>query len=223
MPTISSLLTSHHRICGQRLESTADAVEQGNWDGASESCASLRTELARHIRLEEDVLFPAFEQASGTTDGPTAVMQTEHARIATLLDKLAASIDQRKPDDFESAYMRFNTLMREHNRKEEQILYPACDRLLHRDLDALLERTARALNQASSAYDDLVVDACWLQPPEPMEKVVAALECLKPGQRMRFLIHREPMPLYRMLQQNDYRWRTTQRDDGIYEIEIWSA
>jgi uncharacterized protein (DUF2249 family) len=113
-------------------------------------------------------------------------------------------------------------LMMDHNRKEEHILYPACDHLLRRDLDALVERSARALADAPPPVEDLVVDACWLQPPEPMEKAVAALESLTPGQRIRFLIHREPMPLYRMLQQNDYRWRTTQRADGTYEILIWS-
>lgn len=71
--------------------------------------------------------------------------------------------------------------------------------------------------------DDLVVDACWLAPPEPMEKVVAALEALQPGQRVRFLIHREPLGLYRVLEKNDYRWRTTQQADGTYEVLIWAA
>lgn len=223
MPTISSLLTHHHSICDQRLESLTEAVEHGHWDAANERFAALHAELARHIQLEEDVLFPAFERASGTTEGPTAVMRTEHTRIASLLGQLAAAIDRRDTVEYRIAQARFHTLMVDHNRKEEQILYPACDRLLQRDLDALVEQSKRALVGAPPVPDDLVVDACWLQPPEPMEKVVAALERLQPGQRVRFLIHREPMPLYRMLQQNDYRWRTAQREDGVYEIMIWAA
>lgn len=223
MPTLSSLLTQHHRLCDQRLEHTADAVVRGDWDAAATSYASLHTELTRHISLEEDVLFPAFEKASGTIEGPTAVMRAEHIGIRKLLDELAASIDRRDADDFQHAHARFGLLMVDHNRKEEQILYPACDHLLRRELDKLVAHSERVLGSVSPAPDDIVVDACWLQPPEPMEKAVAALEHLQRGQRVRFLIHREPMPLYRMLQQNEYRWRTTQREDGTYEILIWSA
>jgi len=222
MPTISSLLSRHHRICDERLEHSAEAVGRSDWEVAARCFTSFRDELARHIRLEEDVLFPAFEKASGTTEGPTAVMRAEHARIASLLDELDRDLNARDADGFQSAYARFSILMSDHNRKEEQILYPACDRLLGRDLDAIVAHSERLLCDAP-APEDVVVDACWLQPPEPMEKVVAALENLQRGQRVRFLIHREPMPLYRMLQQNDYRWRTSQREDGTYEILIWAA
>lgn len=68
---------------------------------------------------------------------------------------------------------------------------------------------------------ELIVDARGLAPPEPMEKALAALTQLERGARLRLLIHREPMPLYRILQNNGYRWRTLPQDDGTYEITIW--
>lgn len=222
MPTIWSLLSRHHRICDERLEHSAEAVGRNDWEVAANCYGSFRNELSRHIRLEEDALFPAFEKASGTTEGPTAVMRLEHARIAILLDELERDLHAHDADGFQNAYARFSLLMSDHNRKEEQILYPACDRLLGRDLDTIVAHS-ELLCDAAPPLEDVVVDACWLQPPEPMEKVVAALESLHRGQRVRFLIHREPMPLYRMLQQNDYRWRTSQREDGTYEILIWAA
>jgi hypothetical protein len=57
-------------------------------------------------------------------------------------------------------------------------------------------------------------------PPEPMEKVLTALALLRPGQRIRFLIHREPQPLYGILADMGYRHATRPLPDGCFEIVI---
>lgn len=69
--------------------------------------------------------------------------------------------------------------------------------------------------------EPLVVDARGLAHPEPMERILAALETLGPGQRVLFKIHREPYPLYRILEQNRYQWKLTKQDDGSFDILIW--
>jgi uncharacterized protein (DUF2249 family) len=66
----------------------------------------------------------------------------------------------------------------------------------------------------------VLVDARWLEPPEPMERVLAALDDLRPGQSIRFLIHREPLPLYGVLQSMGYRHKTHMLEDGCYEVQI---
>lgn len=71
------------------------------------------------------------------------------------------------------------------------------------------------------ALDDLVVDVRGLEPPEPMERVLDALTRLQRGQKLRLQIHREPFPLYRILDQNDYAWRTTRDAQGDFEVLIW--
>lgn len=67
---------------------------------------------------------------------------------------------------------------------------------------------------------EVLVDARWLPPPEPMEKVLTALDLLRPGQHVRFLIHREPLPLYGMLDDMGYRHRSQAMPDGCHEILI---
>ncbi len=69
---------------------------------------------------------------------------------------------------------------------------------------------------------EIVVDGRGLAPPEPMEKVLAALDTLQPGQWVRFLIHRQPYPLYDILRRYHYRYETTEVGDGCREILIWS-
>ncbi len=65
-----------------------------------------------------------------------------------------------------------------------------------------------------------LVDARWLEPPEPMEQVLAALDELRPGCGIRFLIHREPLPLYGVLQHMGYRHRALRLEDGCFEVII---
>lgn len=68
---------------------------------------------------------------------------------------------------------------------------------------------------------EIVVDGRGLEHPEPLERVLAALDTLQPGQRLRFLIHRQPYPLYDILRRYHYHHETTAVADGNFEILIW--
>ena len=71
---------------------------------------------------------------------------------------------------------------------------------------------------------DRVIDARWLDPPEPFERIVAALEDLPADARLRVLIHREPMPLYRLLDSSGYTHHTRfDEEHGFFEIVIGRA
>lgn len=66
-----------------------------------------------------------------------------------------------------------------------------------------------------------IVDARWLEPPEPMELTLDALNVLEPGERLRLLIHRMPHMLFPLLKDWGYDYATQADDDGTYEILIW--
>lgn len=68
---------------------------------------------------------------------------------------------------------------------------------------------------------DITLDVCGLEPPEPLERVLEALSGLQQGQRLRMLIDREPRPLYRILDNNGYLYQTTPDANYRYEILIW--
>jgi len=67
---------------------------------------------------------------------------------------------------------------------------------------------------------EVLVDGRWLEPPEPMERILLTLDTLRPGQSVRFLIHREPLPLYPILRNMGYRHTTHLMEDGCYEVLI---
>ena len=66
-----------------------------------------------------------------------------------------------------------------------------------------------------------VVDARYLEPPEPFVRTMELLDTLAPGERMLLLLFREPHPLYRVLQKNGYSHETELLADGTFEILIW--
>lgn len=71
------------------------------------------------------------------------------------------------------------------------------------------------------AKPPIELDVRDLEPPEPLEQALAALAMLKPGEQLRMLHHREPFPLYAMLNERGLSHRTTQLSDDSYEILIW--
>jgi uncharacterized protein (DUF2249 family) len=67
---------------------------------------------------------------------------------------------------------------------------------------------------------EVFLDLRGLFPPEPMERVLDALAGLLAGQQIRMLIEREPHPLYRILETNNYRYSSTEPEPGLYQIVI---
>jgi uncharacterized protein (DUF2249 family) len=58
-------------------------------------------------------------------------------------------------------------------------------------------------------------------PPEPLERVLAALTPLAPGDRLKLLIDTEPRALYPMLDRNALGHRTEPGAISGYEVTIW--
>lgn len=76
---------------------------------------------------------------------------------------------------------------------------------------------------SASDSNEVEINVCGLEPPEPLERVLEALSGLQAGQRLRVVIGREPFPLYRILDNNGYQHKTTPRADYLYEVLIWQA
>lgn len=69
----------------------------------------------------------------------------------------------------------------------------------------------------------LLIDGRDMQPPEPLEKAVAALETLPPGGELRMLLYCHPVPLFNLLRANGFVWQESSLEDGTHEIVIRHA
>ncbi|MBI2082180.1 MAG: hemerythrin domain-containing protein [Deltaproteobacteria bacterium] len=118
----------HDRLDG--LFKTFQSTKRTDFGRAKVAFVEFKFGLQRHIIWEEDILFPFFEQKTGMRDGsPTAVMRMEHREIRDALESIHAKVAKKDPNSDESEE-RLVTVLTQHNVKEEEILYPAIDRLL---------------------------------------------------------------------------------------------
>ncbi len=73
------------------------------------------------------------------------------------------------------------------------------------------------------AATELNLDVRGLPPCEPMERILAGSDRLLPGQRLRALVSREPLPLFPLLQQRGFDWRVVAVVEGRCELLVWRA
>lgn len=142
----------------RRLESIFSTTEQhvasGAFGEAGARFAEFSCGLKRHILMEEGILFPAFERATGMSGGgPTAVMRAEHVEIKRLLDEIASAIRDSRADRFTDAARGLHSVLGEHNMKEEQILYPMSDQAAggERERDDLVKQMQAVSEDPSAA------------------------------------------------------------------------
>ncbi len=127
-PTVQGFFAHDHDRLDQLL-STYRQMKRVDFTAAKQAFKEFKFGLQRHILWEETVLFPLFEAKTGMRgQGPTAVMRAEHREIGRRLEALHDKV-QRQDVDSEREEQSLIEALFLHNQKEENILYPAIDRL----------------------------------------------------------------------------------------------
>lgn len=119
-------LHQHHKHCDELFARAEELAYAGDWNAGAAATARFVGELEAHFATEEQVLFPAFEAATGMSGGPTQVMRMEHTQMRNLTAQLRGAVDKQDRDAFAAAADPLLILMQQHNMKEENILYPMC-------------------------------------------------------------------------------------------------
>ena len=130
MNSIPEFMTSDHRRCDTLFNDTEAAIGEGDWDRATINWRAFHQAVELHFRMEEEQLFPAFEQATGNTAGPTAVMRMEHQQMRQLFAQIEQTMTQHDADELLGLTETLMILMQQHNMKEEQVLYPMAQQML---------------------------------------------------------------------------------------------
>ena len=150
MSTIVEFLGNDHRACDDLFASAEAAVAQQNWDSARSLFGQFEQAMARHLAMEEDVLFPAFEDRTGMRAGPTEVMRMEHAQMRGLLQDMASAVAAGNRDSYLGLSETLNMLMQQHNLKEENMLYPMADRALGGEREAIVRAMEAGASRRSA-------------------------------------------------------------------------
>ena len=103
-----------------------------------------KSELERHIRWEEQILFPWFNHKYANLKySPIPILNREHGQILVYLDDIARKLAR---DDFDTKVDEdaIEMVIDMHNQKEEGELFPALDKVLtDQERAAILDAMSR--------------------------------------------------------------------------------
>ena len=139
MTTISDYLTHDHEHCDTLFSEAENAVSDGEWGQATLQFEAFKTATLLHFQREESVLFPDFESRTGMHGGPTFVMRSEHEHLRENLNAMEGALARKDAQAYLGLSESLLMLMRQHNMKEEQILYPMADQALAAETDQLVQ------------------------------------------------------------------------------------
>lgn len=137
--TFSEYLGNDHLRC-DTLFAAAEQAVAAHSPTAAQAHQDLVDAVEHHFAMEESILFPAFESASGSAMGPTTVMRHEHGQMRQLFAQMDEAIQNGQWDDYLGASETLLILMQQHNAKEEQMLYPMSERMLAEAQQQLLQQ-----------------------------------------------------------------------------------
>lgn len=138
MNTVTDYMSIDHKHCDEVFATLENSVKNGRWDAAGAAFKEFIGAMEVHFEMEETILFPAFEKATGSSAGPTSVMRSEHQQMRDIFAELGDALERREANDFSGVADTLNIMLQQHNMKEEGILYPMADRMLSAGRDALL-------------------------------------------------------------------------------------
>jgi len=144
---LEATFKGNHREIDSRWAEVEAAVERADGEAVATAWQRFDSGLRRHLAMEEEVLFPAFEAATGMTGGgPTFVMRSEHSQMRGVLDQMAAAMEKGDHGELVDQGDTLLLLIQQHNAKEEGMLYPMAERALAGQWSALRERLAPYLS-----------------------------------------------------------------------------
>ena len=126
--TLAAFFLADHRHCDALWAGVESAADGDDAAAAAAAWKRFDRTLRTHLQMEEEVLFPAFESATGMVAGPTQVMRMEHTQMRGVLDQMGAALEAGDLQELLDQGDTLHLLIQQHNMKEEGILYPTADR-----------------------------------------------------------------------------------------------
>jgi len=138
MAIIKEFMTQDHRDCDDTFAAMEQKANSEGLAAAQEDYKKMASEMEHHFQMEERVLFPAFEEKTGMTQGPTQMMRMEHTQMRSLIQEIGEALDVDNKDRFFGLTETMMIMLQQHNMKEEQMLYTMIQQHMSAENDQLI-------------------------------------------------------------------------------------
>lgn len=149
MDTICAYLKHDHQRCDDLFSQAETSIAQRNWKSAIDHFRKYQDVLRQHIRMEERILLPAFEQTLEGGSEPVAMLRMEHRQINGIINRMWEAVQRFDAIDYVLHAETLTLLMQQHTLKEEEMLYPLLDRALASKRSKIISAMAEYLEPAS--------------------------------------------------------------------------
>jgi len=148
--TITGFMNAEHDRLHDLWEQTTAALKADEFERLHGVARDLITAVKRHISVEEQILFPAIE-SKGKNNEPTDAMRLEHRQMEHMLEHLKPLLTVAELwtgiKAVEGQEIEPGALLRSHENKEHDVLYPLADQLLG------VEEARALVTQMRTAHD----------------------------------------------------------------------
>ncbi len=138
MANIKEFMTKDHRHCDDTFAAMEQKANSEGLAAAKELYNKMAEEMEHHFQMEERVIFPAFEEKTGMTEGPTQMMRMEHTQMRSLIKEIGEALDEDNKDRFFGLTETMMIMVQQHNMKEEQMLYTMVQQHLSGDEEQIM-------------------------------------------------------------------------------------
>jgi len=136
---LAEFFMQDHRDCDARWADVEELLDTDDIEMARSAWQKYAASMKRHLAMEEEVLFPAFDARSGMAGGgPVMVMKMEHQQMLGLLEQIGAAMEAGNAEDAMDIGDTLLMLIQQHNVKEEGMLYPMAENVLAADWEDLV-------------------------------------------------------------------------------------
>jgi len=154
MGAADNWLIHEHSLYEDLLSRCEEAIENEDWKTTDSLFGKLVSHLKRHMAMEEEVLYPAYEAASHAPQGPTGALRDEHDHIVRLVTDLAQVVGTRDSDHVLECLAHLERQMIKHHEKEEDLFLPMASHILDANRDEITRQLADfEISEASRKWD----------------------------------------------------------------------
>ena len=133
-----SWLNHDHKNFESAVFKCRNACDEKDWPQVQTVFGELESSYRTHVRIEEEVLFPAYEARPGAATEPTSSLKADHTQIFHLMDHISKQLDQGSHDSLAYDFALLYRTLIKHHEKEEEIFLPMASEALLSDKETIL-------------------------------------------------------------------------------------
>ncbi len=142
MSSTDNWLVHEHSLYEDLLSRCTEAIEIEDWKSADLLFKRMVSHLKRHMAMEEEVLYPAYEASTHAPQGPTGALREEHDHIVRLITDMARVIKTRDSDYVLECMTHLEKQMIKHHEKEEDLFLPMASHILEASREEISRQLA---------------------------------------------------------------------------------